>query len=112
MGEAKKRKHEIEALKAKSATNNHHKKVLLGLPKGVGGNPQDNLWGVVLKSRSQARSIGEGYSREPKIVMIGIDEKDDSVFIKVAWEDEAIEKGIEFQPITESLSTRMMGYAA
>ena len=44
--------------------------------------------------------------------MIGIDEKDDSVFIKVAWEDEAIEKGIEFQPITESLLTRMMGYAA
>lgn len=112
MGEAKKRKHEIEALKAKNATNNCHKKVLLGLPKGTDGITEDNLWGVEVKSRSRARKLAEGYSREPSVVMIGIDEKDDSVFIKVALRDEAIEKGIEFQPITESLLTRMMGYAA
>ena len=112
MGEAKKRKHEIEALKAKSATNNCRKKVLLGIPKGTSGIPQDNLWGVELKSRTQARRLAKGYSMEPSVVMIGIEEKDASVLIKVALSDEAIEKGIEFQPITESLLTRMMGYAA
>ena len=96
----------------KNNTNNRRKKVMVGIPKGVGGASQDNLWAVCLESRSHARRIAKGYSSEDAIVMIGVEEKEDSVCVKVAWKDEAIERGIEFQPITASLLTRLMGYAA
>jgi len=93
--------------------NNSRKRVLLGLPKGAGGNPQDNLWAIRLESRSQARRLAKGYSSaEPGVVIIGVEEDEERVLIRVAWRDEAIERGIEFQPITESLLTRLMGYAA
>ena len=92
-----------------NTTNNCRHAIGLGTPKGYLDDAinEDNEFYVIVKSRAQARRFGKAYSKFG-IVMIGWN----GSCVDVAWKDEAIEKGIEFQPITASLLTRLMWYAA